>query len=306
MTIAEIATNLLLHFSPEERSVPDSVTYPGRNAAVLEAINGAFQECFGNGSPWLRWDERGALLKTPAAVTISVTEGSTSGTITGWAAWMEGCTIVIDGHDLDNQIRNGSSTAVLKYPYGGSTGSKNAMVYQDCIPLASDVLAVHQPVRINGTEILPRPSADVHGRSMQDYGAHLDFVEVPVVRQRASVAAGQPVSYWVETYTASDTADPTLRLRLGPANSKAGSIEYRAMLVPPVISSIASTSTLPIPFGFDQTIFLPIARQKLTACPFFRDQGGLEEIGRAYKQALELLNSLHPSKDQGITLRPRF
>ena len=47
MNIAECAANLLRYFSPEERSIPDSVTYPGRNAEVLTAINGAFQELFG-------------------------------------------------------------------------------------------------------------------------------------------------------------------------------------------------------------------------------------------------------------------
>lgn len=306
MTIAQCATNLLLHFSPEERSVPDSVTYPGRNAAVLEALNGALQECYGNASPWVRWDERGALLVPPAEVTITVTNGSTAGTITGWAAWMEGCTIVIDGHAVDNQIRNNSASAVLKFPYGGTTGSKTATVYQDCIPLPADVLALYGPVRVDGMEILPRPSADVSSRSQDDYGAHIDFIETPIVRPRASASAGRSMAYWLETWTAGDTADPTLRMRLGPPNSTSGVLEYRASLKPPVLTDIASTSELPIPFGFDQTVFLPIARQKLTACPFFRDSGGIQEIGRAYREALNLLSSLRPAKDSGFTLRPRF
>jgi hypothetical protein len=307
MTIAECANNLLLHFAPEERSVPDSVTYPGRNMAVLEALNGGLQECFGNASPWVRWDERGALLKSPTAITLDVTEGSTAATITGWEAWMSGCTVVIEGHDLDNQIRNGSASAVLKYPYGGSTGTVGGMVYQDAIPIGSDVLSIHGPIRVNGMNIHPRPSADVFNtRYTEDYDSHIDFVEVPVTRPRVAASAGRPLSYWLETWSASDTAAPALRLRLGPANSQTGGLEYRAMLKPPVISSIASTSTLPIPFGFDQTIFLPIARQKLTACPFFRDQSGLQEINRAYQEAMSLLASLKPSKDDGFTLVPRF
>jgi hypothetical protein len=307
MTTAQCATNLLLHFAPEERSIPDSGTYPGRNAAVLEALNGALQECFGNASPWVRWDERGALLQTPTEITLDVTAGSTAATITGWQPWMSGCTVVIAGHDVDNQIRNGSASAVLKYPYGGTTGTAGGTVYQDSIPIPADVLSVHGPVRVNGMDIHPRPSADVFStRHTDDYGSHIDFVEVPVTRPRVGAAAGRPLSYWLETWSAGNTAAPALRLRLGPANNLSGVLEYRCMLKPPVLTNIASTDSLPIPFEFVQTVFLPIARQKLTACPFFRDQSGITEINRAYQEAIRLLEKLKPSKDDGIQFIARF
>lgn len=306
MTIVECATNLLFHFSPEERSIPDSVTYPGRNAAVLEAMNGALQECFGESSPWVRWEERGAILKSPKEVTIAVTNGSKTATITGWESWMAGCSIVIAGHDLDNQIRNNSASAKLKYPYDGTTGTVSAMVYQDCIALDTDVLAVYGPLRGNRFTIHPRAEGAYSNRNIHDYGVHLDILQVDPVVPRVASAAGQPVTYMVETWSDSDTASPVIRLRLFPANQTVGAIDYRCMLKPPVLSSLSSTNTLPIPFGFVQSIFMPIARKRLMASPFWRDQSGAEEIGRGHQEALDLLKSLTPNKEASITLIPRF
>lgn len=106
MTINEAAIRLFAYFSPEERSIPDSVTYPGRNAAVIGALNGALQLLFAKSGPWVRKDERGALLIAPTAITLSATNGSADATVTsGWQDWMEGCSIIIDGHTAENQIR---------------------------------------------------------------------------------------------------------------------------------------------------------------------------------------------------------
>jgi hypothetical protein len=83
MTINQAAVRLFGLFSPEERSIPDSVTYPGRNAAVAGALNGAFQRLFSKEGPWVRKDTRAALIYAPTAVTVAVTNGSTSATVTG-------------------------------------------------------------------------------------------------------------------------------------------------------------------------------------------------------------------------------
>lgn len=307
MTITQASANLLAHFSPEERDVPDHADYPGRNAIVLEAMNGALQECYAMGSPWTRWDARGAILKTATTVSIAVTNGSTAGTITGWADWMAGCTIVIGGHDCDNQIRNASSPVVLKYPYDGTTGTVSAVVYQDCVSAASDVLAVYGPVRVGGREILPRPNTGLSSIQTEDYGGHIDFGIIRnTYNPRVAAAAGHPLAYVVETWSSGQYAAPAVRVRLVPANNLAGVMDYNVTLKPPAITNIAATDLIPVPFGFAETIFMPVARQKLTSSPFFLDQSGGEEIRRAYETAITLLSSLNPSKDTGISLIPRF
>jgi hypothetical protein len=308
MTIFECSELLLAHFSPEERTIPDNPDFPGRNAAVLEALNGALQECYGSASPWLRWDERGAILRAPTPITLSVTADSDEAEVSaGWADWMAGCTVVIDGHDVDNQIRNDANPVRLKYPYDGPSGTVAATVYHDCLLLPEDVLAVHGPVTIDGREILPRPNSMIYGISDEDYGFHTDTGLMQANRAlRASVSMGTPVAYVVETWTGDVFAGPRIRIRLAPANGARGTLDYRAMLRPPSIGDIASLETPPVPHAFIQTIFMPIARQKLMASPFWREQSGGEEIRRAHTEAIELLEELHPSKDTGITLKARF
>lgn len=129
MTINEAAIRLFAYFSPEERSIPDSVTYPGRNAAVAGALSGALQLLFAKGGPWVRKDERGALLYAPTAITLSATNGSADATVTsGWQDWMEGCSIIIDGHTAENQIRaidiSGRATITIN-----PSGTNNTMSF---------------------------------------------------------------------------------------------------------------------------------------------------------------------------------
>lgn len=312
-TIYECATLLLGHYSPEERSIPDSPDFDGRNESVVEAMNGALQECYGNGSPWMRLDERGAILREPTSITLAVTSESNSAQIlSGWASWMAGCTIVIDGHDVDNQIRNDDAAlALLKYPYDGETGTVNGTVYHDCVMFDEDVMSIHGIVTVEGREVSPRVNAQLQVARTEDYGSHMDEDFSPYGSAlykpiRAASAAGHPIAYTLETWTYDEYAHPRVRLRLIPASGKRAVMDYRAMLKPPLIGNIASLETVPVPQGFVHSIFLPIARQRLMASPFWREQGGGEEIRRAYQEAIALLQKLHPIKDSGMRLIPRF
>jgi hypothetical protein len=304
MTITEIATQLFTDFSPEERSVPDSVTYPGRNAAVKLAMNSALQECFGEGGAWLRYDEKGAIVNAPTAVTIAVTNGSATGTITGWAAWMAGCTIQIEGSAVDNQIRNASATATLKYPYDGTTGSKSATVYHNSIVVPDSVMRVLDPVQFNRILLsaMVHPDMTFVPRLDEDFGHEYRYHNIPDPL-RVNETTGHPVGYSVTTWSASDTAQPGTRIRIVPASAEAGVLDYRAMLAPPVVTDLASTDTLPIPQQFVQSIFYPIARKHLSGCPFFRASSSAEEIARAYQEARRLLDKLHPGRNQGRRTR---
>lgn len=309
-TIYECGTLLLGHYSPEERSIPDSPDFDGRNASVVEAMNGALQECYGNGSPWMRWDERGTILHEPTTVTLEVVDGSHEAQITnGWADWMAGCTTVITGHDVDNQLRNDTAATSLKYPYAGTTGGVSGTVYHDCVMLADDVMSLHGIVTVDGREIPPRVNTQLNAINTQDYGFHHehDYFQGPRGRAiRTANAAGCPLAYALETWSYDPYAPPRLRLRLVPASGTHGVMDYRVMLKPPVIGDIASLDTVPVPQGFVHSVFLPIARQRLMASPFWREQGGGEEIRRAYQEAIDLLQKLHPIKDSGMRLISRF
>ena len=299
MNITEAAARLLSNFSPEERSIPDAVTYPGRNAAVQAALNSALQDLFAKGKPWVRTDKRGAVINAPTTVTIAVTNGSTAGTITGWASWMAGCSIVIDGAAVDNEIRNASASVVLRYPYSGTTGTKTAIVYHDSITVGTDVLELHAEVKVDNRTVHLMTGS----KAFASIGATEDFGFPQTVEDaRIGVTVGLPIGYEVETWSADGTTAPVIRVRLYPAPAQAGFMSYSAMLLPPIVSDIASTDTLPIPYQFMESIFLPIATKKLRTCSFWRAATADQQIEDDYRNAILNLNESEPTMIQ----RPHF
>jgi hypothetical protein len=297
MTINAAALRLLTYFSPEERSIPDAAAYPGCNAAVAGAMNGAFQRLFAGSGPWVRRDSRAALIYAPTAVTVAVTNGSTSATVTGWASWMAGCLIVIEGDETENRIKNDSASAVLKIPYGGTTGTKAATVWCDTVTIGTDVLEVHEPVSFKGAKLTPLPAAGIPASliTLNDYGtpSYTGFHEA----ERGLVAsAGTPRFYSIDTWT-KDAATPSgMRLSLSPLPSHAGHIEYETTLQPPVVSDLSLTTVLPIPLSLADSVFLPIATMMLFDSPFFRGVAVPQAITAKYQEALATIAKLDPVK----------
>lgn len=310
MNIIACAQHLLTFFAPEERSIPDSVTYPGRNAAVLKALNDALQDLFGKGKPWMRQDERGMLLYPPTLVQIALTQGSTVGTISAeqWQDRFSGCSIVIAGSATDNQIRNNVRTVRLKYPHEGTTGTHTATIYQDSLELPADVLEVHGPVRLDRRPMTPitSPYEYTRGNAVEDFKFHLSSPRPDVVMGRVSEMADRPVGYQVDTWSPDDVSPPRVRIRLFPAPLYAATVDCTVMLAPPRLAAIDSTAALPIPFGHVESTFLPIAVKKLRGSPFWRGVIGDPEIEAGYQTALSLLAEANPSKQSGIRLRTLF
>jgi hypothetical protein len=303
MNVNALATQLLTLFSPEERSIPDHADYPGRNGAVLLAMNGALQEIFGKASPWVRYDERGAVLRAPVTdVEITVTNGGTAATISAgtWQDWFSGCQIRIDGAAVENRIRNNSRAVSLKFPHDGPSGITTATVWHTSLDLGADVMEVTGGVLVNGREIFPVPSLRAGRAGEEDFGFGGSRAE-PV-----GTVTGEACGYLLETWCPSANAAPALRLRLTAAPRVQSFLEYSALTVPLVVTDLASLDTLPIPLQFVQSIFYPVARQRLTACEFYRGGGNAEEIGRSYQAAMKALADLHPRKQSGIRLLSRL
>ncbi|GAA5117180.1 hypothetical protein JIN84_17790 [Luteolibacter yonseiensis] len=301
MTINEAAKILLGYFAPEERSIPDASPYLGRNAAVAKAMNHALQELFGEGGAWVKKDERGHVLNAPAQITIAVTAGSKAATITGWQAWFAGCTIRIDGADIDNQIRNNSASAVLKYPYSGTSGSKSATVYNDSIEVDIDVAEVHQPVMLDNHQITPMPDA----KSLVGTNPTEDFNfrrHETAIATSVAATAGTPVAYAIDTWSPDALTPPRLRMRFFPAPNQQHFVGYPVMLAPPVVSDLSSGNALPIPFGKSESIFLPMAVAALRKSPFWRGIVGEDTVSSGEADARRSLAEANPNKNPG----PRF
>lgn len=301
MNITEASAKLFTFFSPEERPIPDSVTYPGRNAAVRDALNAALQDLFGKGKKWVRNEDRGAKLYAPTTVSMAVTEGNTAATMVSWASWMEECSIVIEGADVDNRIQAyASGNITLQYPYTGNTGTRSAVVYCDSINLGTDVLEVHDPIKVDRRPLSPisSPATETsRPRNIEDYGFHTQSGR-PVFEPVS--ATGRIQGYSVETYSPNANTPPRVRIRFSPAPTLAAFAEYSVMLCPPRVSSLTATDELPIPFAFVESIFIPIAIKKLRGCPFWRGTMADEEVEAGYQNALALLNEGNPRKTQGF------
>jgi hypothetical protein len=309
MNIAAAAAYLLTHFSPEEREIPENSTYPGRNAAVAKALNGALQHLFGKGGKWVRTDDRGAILNPPITISIAVTNGSKSATIANdvWQSWFAGCSIIIDGAAVDNQIRNNAADVVLKFPYSGTTGTKTATIYHDSIDLDTDVLEVADEVKIDRVPLskINTPSRNsIAPQNIEDFGFHRNGF----TRQIDSVAAGtgNTTGFIVETWSPDATTEPRTRIRFSPAPSKACFVDYSVMLCPPRVTDIASTNALPIPFDFMESIFLPLALKQLRGCPFWRGMVADDEVESGYQNALALLGDADPDKTDGFSFTTQF
>jgi hypothetical protein len=306
MNVVTAIRQLLAYFPPEDRSVPDASTYPGRNAAALAALNGALQEYYGTGQAWKRRESRGALLRAPATVTVAVTNGSNAITITGLQDWHPGCTIAISGASTDNQLR--TATALL-YPHDGATGSTTAVILHDSIALDADVQSVLKPVRIvDGPPLHPVASPEqlTLGRERErDYGFHNHQPVVPSAI-RKSQSAGTPLYYFVDNYHASANANPTFRMLISPAPAKGMLLAYRARLTAPVLTDAASTANIPVPFDAVDSIILPIAALRLSGQPFFRNGPYVEELKRQAALAHGQLFAMSAQASTGIRMRPAF
>lgn len=313
MNIPNCAAKLLTCFSPEERSIPDSLTYPGRNSAVQEAMNSALQDIFGKGKPFLRHDERGAVLFAPETVPIAVTKGSKTATIAlaNWESWYSGCTCIIAGADADNQIRGFTTVAstvtiTLKYPYAGETGTHDAVVYHDSIDMDSDIMEVLDPVRLDRHPMILKGKLLDHDtpRRTEDFG----FTQRSGRDEFKSIATtlGTPRNYIIESWSGGATEPFKTRMRVFPAPTKTHFVEFKAMLLPPRIESLTASMTLPMPFGFIESIFLPIAMKKLRSCPFWRGIVGDDEIENGYRNALSLLSDATTAKTTGFSITSRF
>lgn len=308
MTIADIAALLLNHFAPEERSIPDSVTYPGRNAEILRTINGALEEMYGLSSPWVAKEELGVILNPPTNVTLTVTENSVDAEISAleWKDWMAGCTIVLEGQEVDNQIKNNARQVVLKYPYDGASGTVTAKIYHDSIEIPTRALGIYEPVMIDGIQIpaVSHPSALVQTSSDRDFGFHRRSSSALI--RRVASSASNPRTYSIDAWHPNNQTASVARMRLAPAPTEKAFLSYAIKLNPPVITNIASTNTLPVPHQYISSIFLPIAEKRLSASPFYRGVLSAESIAENYRMAIKQLEASNPRKNQGIRLFTRF
>ncbi len=289
---ADIRTDLLGLLGLE--SIDHAPT--GAATRMLVDLNGALQHIYSlmGDSFWCE-EPAGFLVRAPQTVSVSVTAGSQAVTITGYAAWMLGCTIVISGDEAQNVIVSAAANVSLLKPYTGSTNAAaSATVYQDVIAPGANVRQVIGPVVIEGKwELVPVPSESVRqiydagGTTRSNHGA--DPWLYPLTFAQREIQC--PTAYLiVQQSTHLGNRGPALRFSSLPDEETV--ITMKVEQTAPRIESFDDTRTWLVPHGYHESILMPIVRWKFASWPHFAGNRG--DLKDDFEAALAILDTLKP------------
>ncbi len=306
MTVTQAVTKLLRYFSPEERSIPDSVAYPGRNQECLDALNASLQEIFALGPDWIKNVDYTFSLLAPVTVSLTVTQGSATATIANasWNAAYTGQALIFAGYPDDvNRAMSASvgvslTTITLLRPYEGTSGTATATLYFDTAALPDAYTSVVSLRVADGKPLTPVPSP-MHGTGVtadDDYG--------PVSSTWPTyIGVGEPDRWMVYRFAneAANDGIMNFRLRVWPMPESLTVLEARLALGPQSYSSVDTTPIL-VPHDYALSILMPIAVKRLSASPFFRPPENLREISDQYVTAVSVLGRMAPQGKRNIRL----
>lgn len=267
---------------------------------ALITLNAALQEVCAEGPSALTEKPISEVLRPPAQITLNATQYSkTVSAVTGWASWMKGCTVRIQGDAQDNRLL---SETELQSPFMGNTGTgTGATVYGDTLPLPSNYLNIIGPIELPDRRLVlvPDPSAyrDLQKRdntglvTYESYGSFQNKM------------MGTPEIAFVDAdYNAALTYLP-IYLRVNPMPDRAYPIGFRVKCKPTLFTMAdieeGDYTTDPgstIPLEWTESVLLPVALQRWTAHPScVIDPRQSAEILRQYNQAILFLQSLRPT-----------
>jgi hypothetical protein len=243
MKHATRAANPIIRGYPADRSIPDISTYLARRTWIRKQLDEALQELLAHPAVWVWHESRSAVLNAPTTVAITVARGSRVATIpkTHWHPWMDGCTLVVAGSAVDNQIVNAGRVVTLKFPHDGASGVTTAVVYADAITSAADVAEVIEPVRLDRIlQLTPIASllAYVRRTMAHDIRFHRRSTPPPPLPVgRVAVTHGMPVAFLVENPMSCVAAPSGIRLRIFPAPAQQCVVDYQVRLRPSPLAS---------------------------------------------------------------------
>lgn len=288
MTVQQVAIELLrmigvvsLDPTVDSNSTNSRGITPGDLQALIVCINAAMQECLDEGPSALSSELSGGILYPPTPVTLAVTQYSSTiaAQPTGWASWMNECTIRMAGDPYDNRIRYDSiaNAYSLQGPALCATGSVAATVYCDAllIPFKNIV----DPVKIGERHLTVVGGMDRLGRG--DGNGRRGPVGNEVWQgwwEGSYLGNSRPVGFPQECF-ADTTFNPAassvpVYLRVWPMPAIAYRLEYTGKQGGPTFSTTdidngdhVTDPMRAIPEQWDESIFLPVAKN------IFRNSG---------------------------------
>jgi len=307
LSARELALRLARHigvstFDPADpTNEPPAGLQPGDVGYLTACINGALGELW-NGMPSaFRHARAVSALMAPQPVSLTLTQGSTAiSDFTGYAAWMEGCTIRMG--EWENEIL---SDQQLLYPHGGPTApggsTLTAMVYGDCVTPQASVTSVSDPICA--------ASRDDPGEHPLQRLLHRQAFEA--ARGALGRAAGVPTVCFVETRYLPGQTRLGIRLRVYPMPARAGTLAYGTRLEPPAIDAADLGSDtdpevfFPLPAGWDEAVLLPLALLRFSAHPLFKPTNQRAELVRQADAARAVMLGSTPERN-AVAMVPVF
>lgn len=331
ITVQDVAMRMLKYIgvrqlAPEAAGSQLESVQPGDLDDVATAITGAMQEVFDAAPDEMRERRVGGVLHAPVSGTVSVAQfGTTITNFAGAQGYMPGCTVRLAGDPQDNELGpqslDGSGNPIagrysLERPYMGTGGDNVAIsVYHDCLTLDPGVDHVNTPVE------LPNQAPLYAANDRLDF---MRWLGVPLITDAAGNAIGFPFYYYYQRTVSRPRAwfaegwyDPAQaqyvkRIRFGPMPDTNYPVAYRVAMCPPRYTSADIDNgdhatdpgtVIPVSNSWVETILLPVALQRFTAHPAFRNESAKAEIGRQYKQALAILTGASISKNAPRVVR---
>lgn len=271
MTSVELAQRLVKDFDEKDLSLVTMDT----KISLVDAMNSGIQRYYAKCAPYLRVVPSSVYVKDPVSVSVSVTKGES--TFTGWTPTNDElyCTITIDGDAIRHQI---VGVGELMDTYLGESGTKNATVYYDAIPIFEPIIRVTtNPVIIEDRREI-YPVERNQARSGQRF---------------ATRSMGKPSFYTVEYNARADLSTATLVLRLDTLPTSAFRLAFDVEMAAETITlnHLLNPINLPVRDDHVTSYLMPMIRDHMTTSSMWRSKDTKSDIqAKAQRAEIELEN----------------
>lgn len=292
MTVREAINAMFRYLRTEQRVIPFAGdTYDDPLPDAIDAMNATLQQMAAFAPLFATKQQRSAYFRAPSTLAVTgLSDGGMTATAAAWPAWSPGCMILLPGDETMNRILSVSgTTATLQFPHLSADATGTATINVDCVELASDIITVLEPVRYRGSR-----------------------TTIPPAGGRDELATGDSdnVRYFIESALANNAVK--LRMMLSGHFAEDTVLEFQARTT---LGTITEANVyddgdpdadpgvaLPVPVGFVESIFLPLALDIFFSKPCIvnhdvsplRNEDAPKLIREQAKTALAMLERMRP------------
>lgn len=303
MTVREAINAMFRYLRSEQRTIPFAGdTYDDPMPDAIDAMNATLQQMAAFAPLFATKQQRSAYFRAPSTLAVTgLTNGGMTATAASWPTWSPGCMILLPGDEDMNRILSVSgTTATLQFPHLSDTAAGTATINVDCAELASDIITVLEPVRYRGS-----------------------CTNIPPAGGRDELATGDSdnVRYFIESALANNAVK--LRMMLSGHFAQDTVLEFQARTALGTITQANVYDAegdadadpgvaLPVPVGFVESIFLPLALDIFFSKPCItnydisslRNEDATKLVREQAKTALAMLERMRPQGRKPARLVP--